>query len=400
MVFDRVIQEVCDASQVDFEESGVDQQTLIDLRKSWQKKLSSLGVAHFPWDPPPPQPTPPPNQTPVLHSSATVPSNAPRPIPHSQAEQHVPSQALPHSLPVTVPSLQAPISAGTAGPTSQGPRIKTEPDTNDHSGLPVVNGMIPAHSSSSQSARERAATMLHQRYGAAAANSVSQLQAQSHMTLGLPGHQQQRPQGSHVPNGQGPITHQHHQPPMNKTQTDGAGDDPLSEWKAEVMRRRQAAERQNSEGDQLIREQIRLQMLRLEGGGLLRPLDEHQSPRLASRHVGPSYPNQTAITATSLDQLPGCEPTVGKLRAQFDGADDNDVKAEDDEDAINSDLDDPDDPINEEHEGDDAVGQVMLCTYDKVQRVKNKWKCTLKDGILTTGGREYVFHKAQGEFEW
>lgn len=231
--------------------------------------------------------------------------------------------------------------------------------------------------------------MLHQRYGAAAANSVSQLQAQSHMALGLPGHQQQRPQGSHVPNGQGQITHQHHQPPMNKTQTDGAGDDPLSEWKAEVMRRRQAAERQNSEGDQLIREQIRLQMLRLEGGGLLRPLDEHQSPRLANRRVGPSYPNQTAITATSLDQLPACEPTVGRSRAQFDGADD-DVKAEDDEDAINSDLDDPDDPINEEHEGDDAVGQVMLCTYDKVQRVKNKWKCTLKDGILTTGGREYA----------
>lgn len=31
-VFDRVIQEVCDTSQVDFEESGVDQQTLLDLR--------------------------------------------------------------------------------------------------------------------------------------------------------------------------------------------------------------------------------------------------------------------------------------------------------------------------------------------------------------------------------
>jgi hypothetical protein len=31
-VFERVIQEVCDASQVDFEESGVDQQTLADLR--------------------------------------------------------------------------------------------------------------------------------------------------------------------------------------------------------------------------------------------------------------------------------------------------------------------------------------------------------------------------------
>jgi transcription initiation factor TFIIA large subunit len=31
-VFEKVIQEVCDASQVDFEESGVDQQTLHDLR--------------------------------------------------------------------------------------------------------------------------------------------------------------------------------------------------------------------------------------------------------------------------------------------------------------------------------------------------------------------------------
>lgn len=32
-VFDLVIQEVCDSSQVDFEESGVDQQTLLDLRQ-------------------------------------------------------------------------------------------------------------------------------------------------------------------------------------------------------------------------------------------------------------------------------------------------------------------------------------------------------------------------------
>jgi hypothetical protein len=32
-VFEKVIQEVCDASQVDFEESGVDQQTLHDLRE-------------------------------------------------------------------------------------------------------------------------------------------------------------------------------------------------------------------------------------------------------------------------------------------------------------------------------------------------------------------------------
>lgn len=27
-------------------------------------------------------------------------------------------------------------------------------------------------------------------------------------------------------------------------------------------------------------------------------------------------------------------------------------------------------------------------------------KCTLKDGVLTVNGKEYVFHKANGEYEW
>lgn len=42
MVFDRVIQEVCDSSQVDFEESGVDQQTLLDMRRVSSKNFFSL----------------------------------------------------------------------------------------------------------------------------------------------------------------------------------------------------------------------------------------------------------------------------------------------------------------------------------------------------------------------
>lgn len=27
-------------------------------------------------------------------------------------------------------------------------------------------------------------------------------------------------------------------------------------------------------------------------------------------------------------------------------------------------------------------------------------KCILKDGVLTVNGKEYVFHKATGEYEW
>lgn len=27
-------------------------------------------------------------------------------------------------------------------------------------------------------------------------------------------------------------------------------------------------------------------------------------------------------------------------------------------------------------------------------------KCTLKDGVLNVNGKDYVFHKATGEYEW
>jgi transcription initiation factor TFIIA large subunit len=82
--------------------------------------------------------------------------------------------------------------------------------------------------------------------------------------------------------------------------------------------------------------------------------------------------------------------------AGFDGTkeedDDDDVKEEKehDSDAINSDLDDSEDDLANGDDSDDDTMDYMLCTYDKVQRVKNKWKCTLKDGILTTNKKECV----------
>ncbi|WFD07278.1 transcription factor IIA subunit alpha [Malassezia vespertilionis] len=65
-----------------------------------------------------------------------------------------------------------------------------------------------------------------------------------------------------------------------------------------------------------------------------------------------------------------------------------------DSDEIGSDLDD-----SEEEEGD-GNEDMMLCLYDKVQRVKNKWKCVLRDGVASIHGRDYLFSKCNGEFEW
>jgi len=118
-------------------------------------------------------------------------------------------------------------------------------------------------------------------------------------------------------------------------------------------------------------------------------LDERHMPSKSTmRHV-----NSLAVGEPSSTSTP---PSITRAQGDAAGDDDDDVE---DEDAINSDLDDPDDLAANAENGEET-DQVMLCTYDKVQRVKNKWKCTLKDGILRVEGSEYVFHKGNGEFEW
>ncbi|KAJ7238592.1 transcription factor IIA, alpha/beta subunit [Mycena haematopus] len=81
--------------------------------------------------------------------------------------------------------------------------------------------------------------------------------------------------------------------------------------------------------------------------------------------------------------------------------------AVDDPEAINSDLDDSDSEPEDGKDADESSGagvdiDIVFCTYDKVARVKNKWKGVLKDGVIHTGGKDYLFQKCTGcwEFEW
>ena len=187
---------------------------------------------------------------------------------------------------------------------------------------------------------------------------------------------------------------------VNNAQTDGASD-----WDAMVARRR--AEALSSESgtyhaDMSIRQQVEQMGREMEGGGLMRPLSEHPRPHVQKRRrVLPQgnsgTPNSNLPQTDSPSDLYAAQLDVPKI-PQMDGPNDDEddgdkppVKDEElDEDAINSDLDDPDDNAVDETGDDGNEGEVMLCTYDKVARVKNKWKCTLKDGVLTTGGKEYV----------
>jgi len=83
-------------------------------------------------------------------------------------------------------------------------------------------------------------------------------------------------------------------------------------------------------------------------------------------------------------------------------------KPDADSNEINSDLDESDSDLLSDDEDNDEFGDgndrdegdVIIALYEKVQRVKNKWKITLKDGIISVKGKDYLFQKCQGEFEW
>lgn len=76
-----------------------------------------------------------------------------------------------------------------------------------------------------------------------------------------------------------------------------------------------------------------------------------------------------------------------------------------DNEEVNSDLDDSDDDYlntddDIEDNNNEENGNIILCQYEKVVRVKNKWKWVLKDGVVSCNGKDYCFKKATGESDW
>lgn len=143
-------------------------------------------------------------------------------------------------------------------------------------------------------------------------------------------------------------------------QTDGGGDDILES--VSVIKRMDANGEEimgRVEIDNLIREKIAAMGQTMEGGGLMLPLHQATNSQKRLRKVKKSRGN--------LGQHDG--PGGSDDDDNKDGVKDEEL----DEDAINSDLDDPDDGLNDDEDDDEGMGHIMLCMYDKVQRVKNKW---------------------------
>lgn len=390
---------------------------LLTHTQEWQNKLSARGVAQMPWDPKPAQAPPPPQVAPSAPASSA--SGLPA-SPYAGSYDHSQTAA-------------------------NGQRIKAEPgQEHQYHGLPTGNyAQNNGQHIAVQGGAARAQQLVQQQFGNAAAPSLAAMQRGG---LALPLQQQPKPpQGLQLPQGspaaaqqqfqqqqQAAMARQQHQlqqqqqqqaqprikvenesPQVQQggfqhphySQTDGADEgeeeeEDLAQWKAMLAERRAAHAQHGGQSDSLMRDQIMRLSADLQSG-LMLPLRDQPSSRLQNKQKRRTAP-PTAIESPST-------PALGSSISQMDGVDDDDddddekpkLKDEDDPDAINSDLDDDDDDgqgaMGDE---DDETIDTILCTYDKVQRVKNKWKCTLKDGVMSVSGKEWVFHKGMGEFEW
>ncbi|TDZ60580.1 Transcription initiation factor IIA large subunit [Colletotrichum trifolii] len=365
-VYKQIIEEVINSSRVDFEEGGVDESVLDELKNGWQEKLSQLEVASFPWD----EVKEPPSQ--AAPTSAINAPSANAPYSQAQLSPQPPLAGLTPVSGVSPDSRNAPIK--------QEPYVKTEPGLQN---VPLTPTQPDAQGANL--AAYRAAQHVRGQFGDKGADSINAIQSSATNRAaglpplpqipgqpGLPTQQQQQQYAQQVQQQQ-PASNG--QPGVNPSQTDGADDDFDFEG---VLLQRDADGNQRELGridiDRMIHARIAANAKSMEGGGLMLPLKE------ATRH-------KAAATSRSAGKDHGIAP--------YDGYED-----EDDEDAINSDLDDPDEDKDDDEVDDEGLGHIMLCMYDKVQRVKNKWKCVLKDGVLTVNGKEYVFHKATGEYEW
>ncbi|KAH9906548.1 transcription factor IIA, alpha/beta subunit [Xylariomycetidae sp. FL2044] len=390
-VYQQIINDVIEASRTDFEEGGVDEGVLDELKKGWQKKLTQQQLAIFPWDP---KPEPPPAPAPVAQPpQVTAPVPPPQAVGNgaAYAQSHPPAQGLTMPTPGDQPQME--------------PHVKPEPGVKIEPGL--ENTPMPPQVGTQQTnvlANERARQQLQAQYGERASASINKMKEHSGgYPQGQPRNGQQAAPQQYAPQYQGNPQQQyrpnmatnpgqHQQRPSmpmpngqrpNPSQTDGATDDePSHAILLRQGREGQSTEMGRVEIDNLLYAQISARAKAMEGGGLMVPLKRAKKSNTKSHHR---------------------KPTGDAGPSRFDGMDDDDdddhLKEEDDEDAINSDLDDPDDNIGSDDEDEDG-GQIMLCMYDKVQRVKNKWKCVLKDGVLSINGKDYVFHKATGEYEW
>uniref|UniRef100_A0A183CMI7 Transcription initiation factor IIA subunit 1 n=1 Tax=Globodera pallida TaxID=36090 RepID=A0A183CMI7_GLOPA len=90
------------------------------------------------------------------------------------------------------------------------------------------------------------------------------------------------------------------------------------------------------------------------------------------------------------------DPTLSAIKYGLE-EDHIDGEAEEEEEPLNSGDDQSDD---EDLDTLFDADNVVVCQFEKVHRARNKWKFTLKDGMMQIRGKDFCFQKCTGEAEW
>ena len=276
---------------------------------------------------------------------------------------------------------------------AQNGEVKVKLEPTDLASIPPTAPVYTHHPQGL--ARENAAQHIRDTFGDAGAASIQQIQRMNEAPHGV---KRPLPQGSptqeqfdvkrrvtgyqgnmgaraqqQVHNLQAMGAAQRQPPaPVGNAQNDGAAD-----WKQMVAERRALLAEGSAAADMTIAERVAAMQRAEEGNGVMQPHSKQK------RHRVIQLVDDDAVSSSAVAPGPSAFDGVD----DDDDDDDEDTKPDiDDADAINSDLDD-DDEENLEDDDEDS-NEIMVCTYEKVARVKNKWKCVLRDGILITGGKE------------
>lgn len=295
-------------SRLDFEDSGLDETTLQELKQIWQERLSGFGIAKMPWDPEPVE------SVPLIDSYGN-------------------GTAALGDVSIKREEIYDPSSAAAMRAAAHIQKMAQENKT-------VMPGID---------------------------QSVRGIMSKVEQTT-TPGQQQQQQQQQGLPNSQsssGDLL----LPGSNPTASDVAIKDEPS---------------QREEADKILLQKMT---------SSINSNSNNSNNNINNNDNDGTDRSVTQSTNAKLEMNLSTDHSkkVSRTNGAIDG----------DSEEINSDLDDSEDELNSGAEDeDDEGGMIMLCLYDKVQRVKNKWKYILKDGVANINGKDYVFSKGSGESEW
>ncbi|EEB06663.2 transcription factor TFIIA complex large subunit [Schizosaccharomyces japonicus yFS275] len=415
-VYQHVILDVIANSRNDFEENGVEEATLQELQSLWQSKLVATNVASFPWAQAPVAPfslgqlfDPVNGIKPEALEAAAVAAAASGASPvlgniaairaaqqmdafvqQQQQQQQQASRTSAPSYYTSTPSSLSVHRTPSAAPQNNAAAAAAAAAA-AQSNVNMANGMV-TYPSYSASALQLPGQNSLASTGAFSNSSSLPAQADSNNVFNgllLPGQDSPKPPSQQTfPNLPPPSPDTKPVPPAYTTPASGARDESAS--------KQQQPAAVGSDGKSSSADEPSSTHIPQTDGPSVEAEEEEEAvvePTAAQKADAEIYSILAKNRVLQIDGTADDEDDAdGKGGAASDTPSDE---------AINSDLDDPDsDDAPETEEGSDIGQAIVLCLYDKVNRNKNKWKCVLKDGIVGVNGKDYLFFKANGEFEW